>query len=71
MRVVDAQAVSFHRTKYKLGHEHVPANRFDWDSATGRFVFRHPVLAKQRAMNALKLEQYQFDDLAAAKAVCA
>lgn len=68
IRVVDAQAVCFHRTKYKIGHEYVPANRFDWDTAAGRFVFRHPVLAKQRAMNALKLEQYQLNDLAAAKA---
>lgn len=68
LRVVDAQAVCFHRTKYKIGHEHIPANRFDWDPAARRFLFRHPVLAKQRAMNALKLEQYQLDDLAAAKA---
>jgi hypothetical protein len=67
IRVVDEQAVCFHRTKYKIGHEHVPANRFDWDPTAGRFVFRHPVLAKQRAMNALKLEQYQLDSMAAAK----
>lgn len=68
IRVVDEQAVCFHRTKYKIGHEHVPANRFDWDLAADRFVFRLPVLSKQRAMNALKLEQYQLDNLAAAKA---
>lgn len=68
IRVVDEQAVCFHRTKYKIDHEHVPANRFDWDPASDRFVFRHPVTAKQRAMNALKLEKYQLDDLAAAKA---
>lgn len=67
IRVVDAQAVCFHRTKYKIGHEHVPANRFDWDSVADRFVFRHPVIAKQRAMNSLNLEQYQLDDLSAAK----
>lgn len=68
IRVVDEQAVCFHRTKYKIGHEHIPANRFDWNPSAGRFVFRHPVLPKQRAMNALNLEQYQLDDLAAAKA---
>jgi hypothetical protein len=68
IRVVDEQAVCFHRTKYKIGHEHIPANRFDWDPAAERFVFRHPVPAKQRTLNALKLEKYQLEDLAAAKA---
>jgi DNA helicase-2/ATP-dependent DNA helicase PcrA len=68
LRIVDAQAVCFNRTKYKIGHEHVPANRFDWNPTAGRFVFQHSVLARQRTMNALKLEQYQLDDLAAAKA---
>ena len=68
IRVVDEQAVCFYRTRYRIGHEHIPANRFDWDPATGRFVFRHPVPAKQRALNALTLEKYQIEDLAAAKA---
>lgn len=68
IRVVDDQAVCFHRTKYKIDHQQVSANRFDWDPTANRFDFRHPVIAKQRALNALKLEKYQLDDLAAAKA---
>ena len=68
IRVVDEKSVCFHRTRYKIDHEHIPANRFDWDPAADRFVFRHPVPAKQRALNALKLEKYQLEDLAAAKA---
>nr|WP_315485341.1 ATP-dependent helicase [uncultured Undibacterium sp.] len=68
IRLMDEYAVCFHRTKYKICHERVSANRFDWDPAASRFVFRHPVLARQRELNSLSLEQYQIDDLIEAKA---
>lgn len=68
IRVVDEHAVIYQRTKYAIEREHIPANRFDWDRKANRYVFRHPVQAKQRVLNALRLDGWQVRDLALTKA---
>jgi len=32
IRVVGPEALSFYRTKYAIEHQHIAANRFDWDA---------------------------------------
>lgn len=67
IKLVGEDAVIYHRTTYAIAHEHVAANRYDWDSAAGHFLFRHPSTAKQRELNALKLQPFQIEDLSNAK----
>jgi len=63
IKVVDESALIFQRTKYAIEGQHIAANRYDWDSASDRYRFRHPVVAVQRRLNAVGLQRYQMEDL--------
>lgn len=68
LRVVDEHAVIHHRTKYAYVGINLPANRFDWDTATKKYIFRHPSDGLRRKLNALVLEDWQIADLDRTKA---
>jgi superfamily I DNA/RNA helicase len=68
IRVVDERAVIRQRTRYAYAHASVPANRFDWDTATGKYVFRHPSDGMRRKLNSLGLKDYEIRDLTSTKA---
>ena len=67
IRVVDEHAVIHQCTKYAYAGINFPANRFDWDTATGRYIFQHSSDGLRRKLNLLVLNDWQIADLNNAK----
>lgn len=64
LRVVNHDARIFIKTKYGYAKRgNVAANSFDWDLATGRFVFSHQTDSVKHSLNAIVLQPYQVQDL--------
>ncbi|KDN97016.1 UvrD-helicase domain-containing protein [Pseudomonas donghuensis] len=67
LRLVDASSTVYVKTKYAIERIHVPANQYDFDLATGRFVFRTGEPGLDRKLNAMDLADWQLRDLREAK----
>lgn len=67
LKVIGPEALNFHRAKYPIAHQTISANRYDWDAATGRYLFWHSSDAMRRKLNSAVLEGWQIKDLQNAK----
>jgi hypothetical protein len=67
LRLVDASSTVYVKTKYAIEHIRVPANQYDLDLATGKFVFRTGEPGLDRKLNAVVLADWQLRDLREAK----
>lgn len=67
LRLVDPSSTVFIRTKYSLERINLPANKYDYDLATGRYIFRTGEPGLDRKLNALTLADWQIRDLNATK----
>lgn len=68
LRLVDSSSTVFFKTKYALERIHVAANKYDYDLATGKYVFRTGEPGLDRKLNATILADWQMRDLREAKA---
>lgn len=67
LRLVDSSSTMFIRTKYALERVNLSANKYDYDLATGRYIFRTGETGLDRKLNALKLADWQIRDLSETK----
>lgn len=63
LRLVDSSSTVFIRTKYALERINLSANKYDYDLATGRYIFHTGEPGLDRKLNALTLADWQVNDL--------
>lgn len=67
IRLVDSSSTVYFKTKYALERIHLAANKYDYDLATGTYVFRTGEAGLDRKLNATVLADWQMRDLREAK----
>ncbi|MCF5725166.1 UvrD-helicase domain-containing protein [Pseudomonas syringae] len=67
LKMVDASSTVYVKTKYAIERIRVPANQYDFDLATEKFVFRTGEPGLDRKLNAVALVDWQQRDLRDAK----
>lgn len=67
LKLVDSSSTVFFKTKYALERIHVAANKYDYDLATAKYIFRTGEPGLDRKLNATVLADWQLRDLREAK----